>query len=413
MTAKSRLCLRLVVIALSLVPLALTQNQRYPALYKVMHNPNLDLSTLGLQAPNLNALDAAGLTTSTGTVADASAITTIPLWTSTETDLGQPWSYTMVGKSPFKKWKVPSTTVNTVIVPVIFQLGTLTWDPTTVDSACSPNGSAIDLTLQSPAFSKHSYTVGGTSAANNTQYTDFFQRANFWTQTKTINPGYHVLLNPTVIAPVTVHLAEHPRALPQLLPACASGTWMLIVDINWWDGYVQNTLMPQLASQGVNPSVLPFFELYNVVFDDYAAAVCCYIGYHNAFNNPSFNNYFQTYAVSEYDATNEFSNLSDITAISHELGEWMDDPTTVNLTPPWGNIGQVSGCQGNLEVGDPLSGTNYPVTMPNGMTYNPQELAFESWFYNVAPSHGVNGWYSSNGTFTSAASYCTSQPLLP
>ena len=34
-----------------------------------------------------------------------------------------------------------------------------------------------------------------------------------------------------------------------------------------------------------------------------------------------------------------------------------------NPTPKWGHIGQVSGCQSNLEVGDPLSGTNAPAVL--------------------------------------------------
>ncbi len=81
----------------------------------------------------------------------------------------------------------------------------------------------------------------------------------------------------------------------------------------------------------------------------------------------------------------------------------MNDPFGNNATPPWGHTGQVGGCQNNLEVGDPLTGTNAPpVVMPNGFTYHLQELAFFSWFYG-APSIGVNGWFSNNGTFLTDA----------
>jgi hypothetical protein len=42
--------------------------------------------------------------------------------------------------------------------------------------------------------------------------------------------------------------------------------------------------------------------------------------------------------------------------------------------------------QGNLEVGDPLTGTNIPtITGTNGFAYHLQELPFFSWFYG-APS---------------------------
>ena len=69
----------------------------------------------------------------------------------------------------------------------------------------------------------------------------------------------------------------------------------------------------------------------------------------------------------------------------------MDDPFRINPTPLWGNIGQVQGaCQGNLEVGEPLTGTDVPdVTMPNGYTYHLQELAFFSWFFGAPPTRSV------------------------
>jgi len=54
----------------------------------------------------------------------------------------------------------------------------------------------------------------------------------------------------------------------------------------------------------------------------------------------------------------------------------MDErPSRNNPTPAWGNIGQVSGCQDNFEVGDPLSGTLMPTSDLNGYSYHLQELA--------------------------------------
>jgi hypothetical protein len=45
-------------------------------------------------------------------------------------------------------------------------------------------------------------------------------------------------------------------------------------------------------------------------------------------------------------------------------------------------------------------------TAADGTTLDPHELAFFSWFYHQRPSLGVNGWYSSNGTFTTPADKC-------
>ena len=130
---------------------------------------------------------------------------------------------------------------------------------------------------------------------------------------------------------------------------------------------------------------------------------CCILGYHGTTGFPIPT---QTYSPAEFDSTHLLTDatgnpgpFSDTAILSHEVDEWMDDPMIANPTPPWGNTGQVAGCQANLEVGDPLTGTQItPITMPNGFTYHLQELAFFSWFFG-APSIGVNGWYSDNGTF--------------
>ena len=78
------------------------------------------------------------------------------------------------------------------------------------------------------------------------------------------------------------------------------------------------------------------------------------------------------------------------------------DPLVNNATPSWGHIGQVGGCQNNLEVGDPLSGTQFPTVFMNGFFYNMQELAFFDWFFDT-PSLGAGGVYSNNGSFTTPA----------
>ena len=106
-----------------------------------------------------------------------------------------------------------------------------------------------------------------------------------------------------------------------------------------------------------------------------------------------------------YDNSGDFTGSQDVSVLSHEVGEWMDDPLVNNPTNPWGHIGQVSGCQANLEVGDPLSG-NAQVVTTGSHGYHVQELAFTSWFYHQSPSTGVNGWYSDYGTFASSAAAC-------
>ncbi len=154
----------------------------------------------------------------------------------------------------------------------------------------------------------------------------------------------------------------------------------------------------------VKTTQLPVFLFYNVVMTQ--GGGCCIIGYHSAFQASAG---VQTYATTDYVEKGLFSGpLTDVYAASHEAGEWINDPFVNNATPAWGHVGQVSGCQNNLEVGDPLSGTKaVSVKMPNGVTYHNQELAFRDWFYRTK-SVGLNGWFSSRGTFKkNAGPACT------
>ncbi|WP_295695380.1 hypothetical protein [Lapillicoccus sp.] len=174
------------------------------------------------------------------------------------------------------------------------------------------------------------------------------------------------------------------------------------IEINWLDNYLQTTALPQLQSQGLGASTFPVFLMGNVVEYIGTTSNCCVLGYHNATSSAATG---QTYAVSMYDNTGDFTGSSDVSVLPHEVAEWINDPLVNNPTKPWGHIGQVSGCQNNLEVGDPLSGTTTQVTL-NGKSYRLQENAFVSWFYHQSPSTGVNGWYSNFGTFRSSAAPC-------
>jgi hypothetical protein len=74
--------------------------------------------------------------------------------------------------------------------------------------------------------------------------------------------------------------------------------------------------------------------------------------------------------------------------MSHELGEWMDDPFTDNSV----------NCTDNqlMEVGDPLENNAnygaYPYKL-NGFTYNLQSLVFIDYF-GAPTSIPLHGWYS-------------------
>ena len=333
----------------------------------------------------------------------AAAATTIPMWDYSVTSPldGVQYSGTMVGRSPFFHG-ARTTNVPTVIVPVeiVMPDGGL-FDPTVPDPTClpSPSGTtALALVQQSPVLQPATYTLGGTIVGT-TQYSDAFQRSNFWTNVSATGDRYHTMLSPvTTIGKITVNVTA-ANGMTYASGGCGQ---IGVMDINWWQTYVESNIIPSLRT--VNPTIMPAFVFYNVVMAQGTTSLtgssCCILGYHSAFGTP-----VQTYSIADFDATTLFGPASSaISALSHEVAEWMDDPLGTNLTPAWGNIGQATACQNNLEVGDPLSGTFFPsLVMSNGVTYTPQELAFFSWFYRQSPSIGVKGWYSGNGTFTTGA----------
>ena len=346
----------------------------------------------------------------TGTVrAWSEAGATIPLW---DYAIKSPldnnvYSGTMVGRNPFYHG-ARTTDIPTVIVPLIvkFSDGT-TFDPTATDSTCSPAGTPLNLTQNSPLFAPVDITMGGVDLGV-TQYTDAFQRANFWTNVSVTGDRYHTTLSPvTVLSPVTLNVPAADGSVFSTTEYGGCGGIIGVMNIDWFDSLLRGTIIPSLAADGVGPTSLPIFMVANVVMVSGTPTLdgsCCTLGYHAAEGSP-----VQTYVVGEYDTTGIFGNVADINDITHEVAEWMDDPTGTNPTPAWGHTGQVTGCQSNLEVGDPLSNNNFsPLVGANGFTYHPQELAFYSWFFRQSPSVGVNGWYSDNETFTEdAGGACT------
>ncbi len=307
---------------------------------------------------------------------------------------GQTYPYTMVGKDPSVVQAKPTTKVTVNLVPVSFTFADSghIFDPTAPDATCSPKGAPYSLVQASPLFNKHAYKAGAQKLGS-TQFIDAFQRANFFSDVQSTNPAYHVLFTVKSLPTASVNVGTGAGFTYH--GGCSSNLGEL--DINAWDSFVQNTLIPGLTT--VTPKQFVLFVFSNVVLTNGVHGSCCIIGYHSAFSRAAGT---QTYGIADYDTSQLFSNLSDVGAMSHEMGEWVDDPFVNNATPAWGHVGQVGGCQGNLEVGDPLSGTTpIAVTMPNTMTYHVQEMAFFSWFYRQAPSLGVNGWDSFAGTFTS------------
>jgi hypothetical protein len=298
---------------------------------------------------------------------------------------GTNYTYNMVGTAPSTN---TSTTVQVYVIPLKVVItprrGTqTTYDPSHVLS----NGKTVtNNTVGSPIFnSSTTYVQGGTDVGT-TQYIDAYQRANFWGTVKT-DSNYHLLLGgPTVLAEQTLSPPSRYGTTGTVFGFKAG-----LVDINWFDAQLQSIISKFTQIQ---PNTFPIFLTYDVYLTE--SGQCCIGGYHSSegsISNP------QAYAHATYvDHPGDFAQ--DVSALSHEVGEWADDPLVVNTN------GNNTPC-GILEVGDPLEGeANYggfPYTL-NGFTYNLQDLVTLPYF-GAPTSTSVNGWLSFQGN--SSLSVCS------
>jgi hypothetical protein len=353
----------------------------------------------------------------------AAAATSIPLfsYSVTSTRDSNHYSGVMVGRSPFFHG---ARTVNipVVIIPVKFTMtdhetGAQVFDPTATDATCSPHGSALTVFQNSPILNPVNFTMpfsGGINVGSG-QYIDEFQRANFWSSVSVTGNRYHTVLSPVTTLPVQAVTVPAGHGKGYNSSDFGGGFCGALggLDGSWWDpaifvggsGGEAQTLIANLTSAGkISPTQFPIFLFYNVIMNATGESACgsgCALGYHNSEFSP-----VQTYGVADWDTTKLFTSPGSTTGnssvMAHEVGEWMDDPLGSNPVPLFGHIGQVSGCQNNLEVGDALSGTVVPPVLLNSMNYDLQELVFFSWFYG-APSIAVDSTFSNNGTFSSDA----------
>lgn len=314
----------------------------------------------------------------------------VPSFSSSVVSRGKLYKFTMVGSNPFLR-NAKKVTIPVQVIPVRFDFpdGTVL-DPAAPSSGCAGDGTTpLDLTLESPLFQNYDYGGGGR------QFVEEIRRLEFWSFVGPgrINPGYSVRL--AVSSPTSLHFTL-PEGYQTKLARCGR---VGFIDYGSWKATLLQ-LMPQLRKAGVSTKTFPIFLFLNVITDlgDSGQAA----GFHTWIDSAGL----QTYGVAMYDTTQISSASQDVSALSHEIAEWYDDPLGNNPTPTWGHIGQVEGCQANLEVGDPLTDSLFRIDMPNGFTYHPQETAYFSWFYNQVPSLGGDGLYSSGGTFTAPADLC-------
>jgi len=263
----------------------------------------------------------------------------------------------------------------------------------------------VNAVVNSPVFQNAEYT----SSDVPTQFADSVQRAAFY---NAMQPDWHTLLRPSVKAGRTLAIPRgaYYFALREDGSCCA----FVLVDINVFS----NLLFPSSAADRKSPigsaehsgdigtrDISTFLFPNTYLYLDRNPNHCCVLGFHtydyepgNAANGFREKRYILAFA--SWISPGLFgSGFEDITALSHEIAESLNDPFVGSdgvhgITPWW--LSQNGNCQNDLEVGDVIEGLSDSTTAiaTKGRTYHPQNEALLQWFEFQSPSTALGGAYS-------------------
>jgi hypothetical protein len=242
----------------------------------------------------------------------------------------------------------------------------------------------IPRVLSSPNFSNAQYATGVT------QFADAVQLAQF--NAVAAKDWHTVLSKPEVLKPLTIDV---PRGLAKVYRNRSTGVTYAIVDTNFFISHL-NTI---LQLENLRPDTLAIALTSNIFLAPQSdIKKCCVLGFHTSFDMGALAQvkFVQTFIWASWvDQGILGTSLADVTPMSHEISEWMNNPFGGNLVPAW-QVPNSSGCQNNLETGDPLAlmpNAGYPVVI-DGFTYHPQNQVMMQWFQRGAASDAYEGVFS-------------------
>jgi hypothetical protein len=307
---------------------------------------------------------------------------------------GSNFPFTFVGSNPRNG---QTTTIPTQIVPIVLFFDGYAdekGDPIVLD--VKPN---LITVASSPSFRSASYPSGYT------QFGDAVQRAQFF---HVMSPNWHTLLDaPKVLQAVNI---EVPSGFATLYRMRSSGAIFAVVD----EGFFISQLNTILQFEDTEVTGLPIALTTNIFLAPRAdIRQCCVMGFHTSFDvgQQAGLQLVQTFIWASWISPGIFgSGVADVTAISHEISEWFNDPFSTNFVPEWQFPSSPGGCQNTLETGDPISASphaGYPVIIDD-FTYHPQNEALLQWFQRKMPSDAMDHAYSfpDETLLTSAAQAC-------
>jgi hypothetical protein len=303
-------------------------------------------------------------------------ISSVPHFSGSFAVAGKTFPFTLVGDKPQSG---RTTAVSTQIIAItMFFEGFV--DDAGEPIVLSPEP-ILPRVMNSPNFRNAPYQTGVT------QFADAVQRAQFF---RIMAPEWHTLLaSPQALKPLVILV---PRKYAKVYRNRSTGAVYAIVDTAFFISHL-NTIV-QLQDLRVD-SLTVVLTANVFLAPDQDLKRCCVLGFHTAFDAGQIDGTQQIQTLvwaSWIDQGILGTTVADVTPLSHEISEWMNNPFGSNVVPAWQSPGAPGGCQNNLETADPvatLPNAGYPVTI-DGFTFHPQTQVLLPWFTR-GPSDTLDG----------------------
>jgi hypothetical protein len=304
-------------------------------------------------------------------------VRSLPHFSSSFSFGGVRYPYTMLGYPPASG---RTARLKSVIVPLRMNFLFFRPDPVVFEPT-----QAVNNIVKSPIFNDAQYPI------ERGQFGDAFQRATFWNRMDPQRRWHTQMVKPRVAKPITIQVEPDIGEIFQVGPD--PGDLIGNVRIGAMDSQLHTII--QLTD--LEPDEVPIFVTGNVIADA--------LGFHDAFASPNDDDTetLQTLIYASWlDPTVLGDIFADVSTLSHEVAEWLDDPFVNNLVPDWAYPPKNLECAFNpfLEVGDPQGNgpdfelfPNFTVKL-NNYNYHLQNLVMLPWFARESPSTAVNGTYS-------------------
>lgn len=306
-------------------------------------------------------------------------IFSVPHFTGSFAWQGNAYPYVMVGNKPQAGG---TTEVPTEIIPISLFFEEYVDDngsPLVLDPA-----PVLPRVQSSPNFHNANYQTGFT------QFADAVQRAQF---NSTASQDWHTLLGkPQFLQPVRIDV---PRGAARVFRNRSTGVTYAVVDTSFFISQL-NTII-QLENLRVDALAIALTS--NVLLAPHSdVARCCVLGFHTSFDVGELTQvkFVQTFIWASWmDPGILGASLADVTPMSHEISEWMNNPFGGNFVPAWQHPSG-AGCQNNLETADPLAALpNAGFAVPiDGFIYHPHNQVMLQWFQRNPTSDAIDGAFS-------------------